>query len=1212
MSGIYRDVTLYATPKTFIRDHYITSDLNESAGYKSGDMKVQLAVSNRSESTSKTIVRASLYDPSGNLAYEFPTQLVSDLEAGKEQSVTLSAGLSNLELWSAETPALYTLEVSLYDRNGNEIEAFSTKYGFRHVEIKDRVVYVNGRKVFFKGVNRHDTHPLHGRAVPMESMLTDVTLMKRNNINTIRTSHYPNQPKMYAMFDYFGLYTMDEADVECHANTGISNITSWAPAFVDRGTRMVLRDRNHPSVVFWSMGNESGCGVNFSNEYNAMKALDSRIIHYEGQGTWTYTDMTSNMYPALSVLSSLDASSEARPHFICEYAHAMGNAIGNLQEYWDLIEGSNRIVGGCIWDWVDQAIYNPDEIKSGAIKGLYTGSDFPGPHQGNFCSNGILAPDRNPTSKLQEVKKVYQYVKIKDFDAKTKSVNIANTYGFWNLDRFDIIWTVLKNGVAVQTGTVSDFSLAPGAKADMTVPYNAEWNSGDEIILDIKFALKESVPGIEAGHILAREQFIVQERPAMESIDTATLPATLVVNTSDGVLIEGDGFSYKFDSNGFLTSIVKNDVELINGGNGLKYDHFRYIENDKFENTSCYITTTSVTHSLVGDSGQGASAVVVNASHSVSGFCTYTVAYTVYADGRMDVDASFSPTSSTGRRIGMSMQMAGGYENVEYYGRGPLANHIDRKTGAFFGVYETTVDDMHELYVKPQTMGNREDVRYICITDGNGAGMKIETDGTVNFSALHYTDIDLKNAAHDFNLRRRDETVIHLDCRQRGVGNASCGPGQLSQYDMTAGGTYSYKLRITPMSLPGDGYVVPGGEVNPDAYLSELSTFGAYEDMDYTATEAPAEVYNVLRGSAVVVQNESAVLKATFAGADASGISSGLWIDMDQDRRFSDSELVRSNADGTWTLFFTDAVPAGTYRARLVVDSRATIAPEDDVERGYVYDFKITVKEPKAPVEYSVPGGSMHSGGKTYLKSIASYGALKDISQVYDSAPSSVYQLVDSEIETSAGTGFNLTLQAFEAGGASNTITYQDLRYCRAFIFTDWDADGEFELDETYGVASPGASTTPNNVLCNYNTVMNISHNFSVPDNAWKGASRIRVIYQNAWKGVPDANTQNIFEGMAYDIPVRVSDPLAGVEDVVGDGKSGVSVYPNPYVETVTVAPAAPGEHKVAIFSLQGTMLRNYTLSGVTTFTPGLAPGVYLMTVTDSEQNTQTVKIISR
>ncbi|MDE6039590.1 MAG: beta galactosidase jelly roll domain-containing protein, partial [Paramuribaculum sp.] len=293
MSGIYRDVTLTAVPKTFVRDHYITSELNASSGYTSGKLNVQLEIDNRAAVARSVSAHVELLDPSGEVKYSFPAQSLNSLAAGSTSTLDFSANLSGLSLWTAETPTLYTVVVWLEDANGNQTEAFSTKYGFRHIEIVNKFVNINGRKVFFKGTNRHDSHPLLGRAVDMETMLKDVTMFKQYNINTLRTSHYPNQPKMYAMLDHFGIYVMDEADVECHAYTSLSSNASWRPAFIDREERMVLRDRNHPSVIFWSMGNESADNINFQYCYDAIRALDSRIIHYEGidGDTWRYTDM---------------------------------------------------------------------------------------------------------------------------------------------------------------------------------------------------------------------------------------------------------------------------------------------------------------------------------------------------------------------------------------------------------------------------------------------------------------------------------------------------------------------------------------------------------------------------------------------------------------------------------------------------------------------------------------------------------------------------------------------------------------------------------------------------------------------------------------------------------------------------------------------------------------------------------------------------------
>ena len=388
MSGIFRDVYLYNVPTVSVRDHYLVAILDPAVGYKDGILNVSLTLDNRDreEGVKELIVR--LLDPQGNAVTE-SMQQVSYRSVQTQCELNVSFDLKNLQLWTAETPTLYTLHV-VQRENGKEEMAFSTKYGFRDIAIKNALVYINGQRVFFKGTNRHDTHPLYGRAVPVESMLRDVLLMKQNNINTIRTSHYPNSERMYAMFDYYGLYTMDEADLEDHANQSISDMPSWIPSFVDRIDRMVLRDRNHPSVIFWSLGNEAGGGSNFQACYDAARKLDTRPIHYEGTrdgkpyGGNRFSDLYSKMYPGMKWMDTY-VSSFDKPMFICEYAHAMGNAIGNLKEYWNSIENSTSTIGGAIWDWVDQAIYDPQEIKQGIYR-LHTGYDYPGPHQVRMVS----------------------------------------------------------------------------------------------------------------------------------------------------------------------------------------------------------------------------------------------------------------------------------------------------------------------------------------------------------------------------------------------------------------------------------------------------------------------------------------------------------------------------------------------------------------------------------------------------------------------------------------------------------------------------------------------------------------------------------------------------------------------------------------------------------------------------------------------------------
>jgi beta-galactosidase len=367
MSGIFRDVYLYNVPKASVRDHYITSKLSDDRW--SAEMNINIELDNRDFEPGKKIVVASVYSPDGRFIKSDSLKLNTAAKIAA-LSGDIKLTIDNVKLWSAEKPVLYTVRIVQLDADGNEEMAFSTKYGFREIVIKNSLVYINGERVFFKGVNRHDTHPAYGRAVTTESMLRDVLLMKQNNINTIRTSHYPNAAKMYAMFDHYGLYCCDEADLEDHANQSISDRESWIPAFVDRINRMVLRDRNHASVVMWSLGNEAGNGNNFGPCYDEAKRLDSRPVHYEGTrsagdyGGGRFSDFYSKMYPGQAWMKQYTNNLD-KPMFICEYAHAMGNAIGNLKEYWQKIEASNSCIGGCIWDWVDQAIYDPQEMKEG-------------------------------------------------------------------------------------------------------------------------------------------------------------------------------------------------------------------------------------------------------------------------------------------------------------------------------------------------------------------------------------------------------------------------------------------------------------------------------------------------------------------------------------------------------------------------------------------------------------------------------------------------------------------------------------------------------------------------------------------------------------------------------------------------------------------------------------------------------------------------------
>lgn len=1112
MSGIYRDVTLTAVPSTFVRDHYITSSLT-APSYQSGKFNVDLAIANRGTSAQTASAKIELLDPAGKSVYS-ETKSVGTIRSNAESTLSFSASLSGLSLWTAETPNLYTVVVSLLDGSGKETQAFSTKYGFRHIEQVGTVVHINGKKVLFKGTNRHDTHPLYGRAVDTETMLKDVTMFKQNNINTLRTSHYPNPAKMYAMLDYYGIYVMGEADVECHANQGLSSNSSWAPAFVDREERMVLRDRNHPSVIFWSLGNESGSGSNFKNCYDAVRALDDRLIHYEGAEA--YSDLTSEMYPTISRLSSNDNNGSSKPHFVCEYAHAMGQAIGNLTEYWDFIESSRRTIGGCIWDWVDQAIYNPDEIKAGNIKGFYTGYDFPGPHQGNFCSNGIVGPLREPTGKLAEVKHAYQYIKMSKFDAASKTVTVNNTYDFIDLSGFDVEWSVSRDGVKVESGTISDFNVESEGTGSLVVPYKTDTTDGAEYLLTVRFVTKEVPTWATERHALAADQFSITSRGTLPEITGNA--ADLVTVNSNGYTISNASNTFIFNSNGYLTSMVCGGREFIANDQVPCYDNSRWIENDAASSPSTDGTyapspKSKPTVTYTGGNANGAAAVTITTSYTVSVMGTYTTAYTVYSDGTLDLKVDFSPTKQV-KRLGLRMTLAAGLEDVEYFARGPLSNFVDRKYGSLADIYRTTVTGMAEHFVRPQTMGNREDLRYLRLTDNDGYGLLIETEGRVNFSALHSTEQDFVKASHDFDYTTYPETFLHFDYMQQGLGNHSCGAEEaLSQYRTPTSGTCGYKLRFTPIVAPEKTYTAPEGTAS-EAYADKIFTEGASTDLNYSADSAPEGLYTMILTTTASVPygDEPAVLKTSFTD-DAHKAQA--WIDFDRDYTFSDDEKLTANKDGSWTITVPEGITSGSFQARVVFDTDEPAA-HGPITEGRVYDFRVSVVKPAGPVEYTIPTGTIKYSG-AYVKQIYTTDAQTDIDYSVNACPSDFYTLLEQKPTVVRDKTFTLHLLANDLG--SRGSVKQDLRYNVAELYLDDLGDGNFTQLATYGTYPPS-----NNVVGNYDYVMEIGQEITIPAENTTGHARVRVIYQQAWSSNPGPNGQNLNDAIAYDIDITVVD----------------------------------------------------------------------------------------
>lgn len=799
LSGIHRDVAIYAVPKVHVRDFYIKT-LFKDDDFSKADLEINTSVKNSSSHKYKNYnLDVVILDPRGNEVLQLHKPLS---EMGKQENkdvVLKGSAFKNPQLWSAETPTLYTAIFTLKNDKGEVQEVISNKFGFRKIEIKDRRLYVNGKPVLLKGVNRHDTHPEFGKAVPVESMLQDILLMKQFNINTVRTSHYPNDAKMYAMYDYYGIYTVAEADLECHGNSSISRLASWIPAYVDRNLRNVQEHKNHPSVVFWSMGNESGNGDNFETVYKEIKKVDSTfIVHYEGKNE--AADMDSRMYPSVADMIRTDQNKANRPFFLCEYAHAMGNAIGNLPEYWDYIENhSERMIGGCIWDWVDQGLN-----KFGGPKDVYLyGGDFGDkPNDNDFCLNGIVTPDRRVTPKLQEVKQVYQYIKIHAADLSDKTFEVVNHYDFINLNQFDIQWTALKDGEVIQSGTLPAIDLAPNATATIQIPFKEGLKSNHQYFINIAFTLKEDNLWAKKGHAVAEGQFALNDKPAMPYAHISS-SGKLTAGDQDGIYkIDGDHIQVAFDKGtGVLNSLKINGEEIIYDKKGLTLDWYRSTNNEPLN----YIEpqTKLLAFNAAKATGDDSYVVKTTLQTTIKGakesIIPYTVTYRVRPEGIMDVEVSIDDTQDGLKLpvLGLQMAVNPAFEDLKWYGKGPMENYPDRDAAAFYGVYSNTVDGMKEYYTRTQSMGNRSDVRWLKMSNGT-SGFKVTALDEINFTALHYNSRDLWDLKHLYKLKdnARKETILCIDYLQRGLGNASCGPGPLQQYEMPVSHSNDYAFRI--------------------------------------------------------------------------------------------------------------------------------------------------------------------------------------------------------------------------------------------------------------------------------------------------------------------------------------------------------------------------------------------------------------------------------
>jgi len=811
LSGIYRNVTLVSRSDLHVRDFFIKTPLD--AKYRDAKLSVDVELRNLGAAKRNCSVAITMFDAGGETVFFKTLVAKTAVAAGSKASVNFTQDIPNPRKWSAERPDLYKLLIELRDADAKTIEAASLNVGFRSIELKGAQVLVNGKAVYFKGVDRHEHDPDTGHTISRESMVRDIRLMKQHNINAVRTSHYPDVAEWYDLCDRYGLYLVDEANIESHEmgshkQHAIADGPAWKLAHLDRAQRMVERDKNHPSIIFWSLGNEAGVGRNFANNYKWIKNRDdTRPVQYEAAGS-RHGDIYCPMYARIGAIRSYCSGKPKRPIILCEYAHAMGNSVGNLQDYWDVIEEFKQAQGAFIWDWVDQGLRK--KAADGTEFWAYGGDYGDKPNDGNFCCNGLVLPDRRPNPSLLEVKKVYQHVKVTPVDLAAGKLLVHNKYTFIPLDFAGVSWELSADGKVIQSGDLPGMSLGPGEKQELTVPVKKpDVQAGTEYFVKVTFALAAETPWAPKGHVVAWDQYKVPfDVPPAPKVDADAMGKVSAAESDDAITVSGIGFAVKVGrKTGAIESLKYSNREML--ASPLAPNFWRApIDNDRGNKMPRRLgvwKTAGPRRKLKGITSEqtGDKQVTVTASFELAGGkASLKCTYRIFGSGDVLVDAEYKPNAPLPElpRFGMQMAMPGGFSKMTWLGRGPHETYWDRKTGAAVGLYAGSVADALHPYARPQENANRTDVRWLAMTNADGAGLLAVGRPLLSISAWPYTMKDLESARHTNELPRRDTVTVNLDYKQTGVGgDNSWGARTHAQYTLV-NRAYVYSFRLAPLT----------------------------------------------------------------------------------------------------------------------------------------------------------------------------------------------------------------------------------------------------------------------------------------------------------------------------------------------------------------------------------------------------------------------------
>lgn len=814
ISGIERDVYIYSTPKVRVRDFFAKADLDSE--YINGLFTLEIDLQNHVEK-----LRSGNYSVEYQLFDEDKNMVSSDAQEAKinkksDLKLSFSKEIVDPKKWTAETPNLYSLVVILKNEKGETVETVAHKIGFRKVEIINTLFCINGVPVLIKGVNRHEHDQYNGHVISEEAMIKEIALMKQFNINAVRNSHYPATERFYELCDEYGLYVTDEANIESHGmyygDHSLAKKPEWETAHVDRIMRMVERDKNHASVVVWSMGNEAGDGVNFTAAYKAIKERDpSRPVHYERAIMGDNTDIYCPQYPGVETLKRFASKRQPKTMISSEYSHAMGNSSGNLVDWWDVVytEGNDQLQGGYIWDWIDQALVKKDE--NGTEFWAYGGDYGEGmPSDQNFVCNGVISADYTPHPGLYEVKYAYQYVR---FEKAGDGYKITNFHDFIDLSDYEISWTLSENGEVKSTHVLDNFNLKPGESKIIVLPLPiVSPKNESEFFVDFSVKLKKDKPFRKAGFEVAHDQFKI-ETGAQSKGNNEEFAALELSDSPAGYVITGENFKIKFDNTtGRLASYKVNGTELLK--NGPQINFWRPAnDNDKGSQMLKRLGVWREVSREAKPSNVSAiqtknGIVEVTADYSLDKVkSVQKVVYTVFGNGKIEVTSSLKVGDEKLPdlpRFGMRWELPVNFENLEYFGRGPHENYIDRNRSAFVGRYSGKVADQYFNYVRPQENGYKTDVRWFELRNQNGIGIRVSGEPTVGFSTLHnpIEDFDMENMddfRHTNDIVKKDGVFVCTDLKMMGVaGDNSWGARPYPQYSLPAQ-DYEFSFTIEPV-----------------------------------------------------------------------------------------------------------------------------------------------------------------------------------------------------------------------------------------------------------------------------------------------------------------------------------------------------------------------------------------------------------------------------